>query len=68
MPMTDLSSHLIEEIPDPETVRLLLADAIRSKELLRSLLRVAQRKANYPPPKRPDIQNSTSVETAVPRG
>ena len=68
MSMTDLSSHLIEEIPDPETVRLLLADAIRSKELLRSLLRVAQRKANYPPPKRPDIRSGTSDEMEVSSG
>ncbi len=40
----------IETVPDPETVRLLLADAIRRRDLLRALLRVAIRKASYPPP------------------
>lgn len=40
----------LESVPDPETVRVLLADAIRRRDLLRSLLRVAVRKANYPPP------------------
>lgn len=40
----------LETVPDPETVRLLLADAIRRRDLLRSLLRVAVRKAAYPPP------------------
>jgi hypothetical protein len=37
---------LIESIPEPDTVRHWLADAIREAALLRSLLRVAERKAN----------------------
>ena len=37
----------IEAVPDPETIRVMLADAIRRRELLRSLLRTAVRKANY---------------------
>ena len=37
---------LLESIPDPDTVRRWLADAIREAALLRSLLRVAERKAN----------------------
>jgi hypothetical protein len=41
---------LIEQIPDPETVRSWLADSIRRSELLRSLLRVAIRKAAFEPP------------------
>lgn len=40
----------LDAVPDPETVRSLLADAIRRRDLLRSLLRVAVRKANYPRP------------------
>jgi hypothetical protein len=46
------SPDLLEQIPDPETVRSWLADSIRRSELLRSLLRVAVRKAAYlrPPP------------------
>lgn len=40
----------LESVPDPETVRVLLAEAVRRRDLLRSLLRVAVRKANYPPP------------------
>ena len=39
----------IDAVPDPQTVRVMLADAIRRRDLLRSLLRVAVRKANYPP-------------------
>jgi hypothetical protein len=38
---------LLEQIPDPGTVRGWLADAIRRAELLRSLLRVSIRKAAY---------------------
>lgn len=38
---------LLSAIPDPETVRGCLAAAIRDAALLRSLLRVAERKANY---------------------
>src|SRR5215213_2266955 len=39
---------LIEQIPDPDTVRRLLADSVRRADLLRSLLRLARRKAAYP--------------------
>ena len=38
-------STLLESIPDPDTVRDWLATAIREAALLRSLLRVAERKA-----------------------
>ena len=38
---------LIDQIPDPDTVRGWLAESIRRSELLRSLLRVAVRKAAY---------------------
>src|SRR5262245_26186474 len=38
---------LVEQIPDPETVRGCLAEAIRRAQLLRSLLRVAVRKATF---------------------
>jgi hypothetical protein len=43
-------SDPLESVPDPESVRVLLAEAIRRRDLLRSLLRVAVRKAAYPPP------------------
>jgi hypothetical protein len=42
--MSPLRPDPIEQIPDPDTVRGWLAEAIRRKELLRSLLRVAIRK------------------------
>jgi hypothetical protein len=38
---------ILDTIPDPDTVRSWLADSIRRAALLRSLLRVAERKANY---------------------
>ena len=38
---------LLDTIPDPNTVRGWLAESIRRAALLRSLLRVAERKANY---------------------
>jgi len=41
---------LIEQIPDPDTVRSWLADSIRQSVLLRSLLRVAIRKAAFGQP------------------
>jgi hypothetical protein len=44
---TDSYSDLIEQIPDPATVRGWLAESIRRCDLLRSLLRVATRKAAY---------------------
>ena len=58
----------IEAVPDPDTVRVLLADASRRRELLKSLLRVAQRKANYPPPKHRLIQRDALGETGVALG
>jgi hypothetical protein len=39
----------VEAIPDPETVRLMLAEAVRRTDLLRSLLRISRRKAAYGP-------------------
>ncbi len=44
---TDPCPDLIEQIPDPDTVRGWLAASIRRCDLLRSLLRVAIRKAAY---------------------
>jgi hypothetical protein len=40
-------SDLVEQIPDPDTVRSWLAESNRRSELLRSLLRVAIRKAAF---------------------
>ena len=42
----------IENIPDPDTLRVMIAEAVRQRELLRSLLRVSLRKSKYPPPTR----------------
>jgi hypothetical protein len=49
-PQTEPRPDLIEQIPDPDTVRGWLAESIRRCDLLRSLLRVAVRKAAYRPP------------------
>jgi hypothetical protein len=38
---------ILQTIPDPDTVRAWLAECIREAALLRSLLRVAERKASY---------------------
>jgi len=38
---------LLTSIPDPDTIRSWLSEAIRQAALLRGLLRVAQRKASY---------------------
>jgi hypothetical protein len=38
---------LLDQIPDPDTVRGWLAESIRRSDLLRSLLRVSLRKAAY---------------------
>jgi hypothetical protein len=38
---------LLESIPDPDTVRGWLAESIRRSDLLRSLLRIAIRKASH---------------------
>jgi hypothetical protein len=43
----DANPDLIEQIPDPETVQTWLAESVRRSDLLRSLLRLAQRKAAY---------------------
>ena len=48
-------TNLIEQIPDPDTVRGWLAEAIRRSDLLRSLLRVAVRKAAYKRPSAPSL-------------
>jgi hypothetical protein len=40
-------ADLVEQIPDPDTVRSWLAKSNRRSELLRSLLRVAIRKAAF---------------------
>lgn len=45
------SSHhddFLQQIPDPDTIRLWLAQSIQRVDLLRSLLRVAIRKSKYP--------------------
>jgi hypothetical protein len=47
---TDPRRDLIEQIPEPDIVRSWLAESIRRSTLLRSLLRVAIRKAAYRPP------------------
>ena len=44
---TLLPETLLESIPDPDTVRGWLARSVRVTALLRSLLRVAERKASY---------------------
>jgi hypothetical protein len=49
-PQADPRPDLLEQIPDPDTVRGWLADAVRRADLLRSLLRVAVRKAAYRKP------------------
>ena len=43
----DSFPDLIDQIPDPDIVRSWLASSIRRCDLLRSLLRVAIRKAAY---------------------
>jgi hypothetical protein len=46
-PKTDSRPDLIDQIPDPDIVRGWLATSIKRCDLLRSLLRVAIRKAAY---------------------
>jgi hypothetical protein len=53
-----LPQSLIDSIPDPNTVRGWLAESIRQAALLRSLLRVAIRKAAY---RRPAAQEQQGV-------
>jgi hypothetical protein len=38
---------LLDQIPDPETIRAWLSHSIQRTDLLRSLLRLAKRKAAY---------------------
>lgn len=47
----NVQPDLIEQIPLPEVVDGWLGDAIRRADLLRSLLRLARRKAAYRQPK-----------------
>jgi hypothetical protein len=42
---SDRQPDLLEQIPDPDTVRSWLAESIRRSDLLRFLLRLAKRKA-----------------------
>lgn len=44
---TDDAAEVLRRIPDPETVRDWLAEAVRRAELLRRLIRVAERKARF---------------------
>ena len=53
---TDPGPDLNELIPDPDTVRGMLADSVRRCDLLRSLLRVSLRKAAYRHPAAPERQ------------
>jgi hypothetical protein len=46
-PQSDPKPDLIDQIPDPDTVRGWLAESIRRSDLPRSLLRVSIRKAAY---------------------
>ncbi len=39
--------ELIDRVPEPDIVRGWLADSVRRTDLLRSLLRLARRKASY---------------------
>jgi hypothetical protein len=43
----DPDPDLLDQIPDPDTVRDWLAESVRRSDLLRSLLRLAKRKAAY---------------------
>jgi hypothetical protein len=68
MPTTAAPPDPLEAIPDPETVRVMLADAIRRRDLLRSLLRVAVRKASYPRPARRPARPAIDEPKGVTRG
>jgi hypothetical protein len=46
-PRPDPQPDLLDQIPDPATVRDWLAESVRRSDLLRSLLRLAKRKAAY---------------------
>jgi hypothetical protein len=66
--------RLLDSIPDPATVRAWLARSIRQAALLRSLLRVAERKAGYRDPAAKPSGGSAGGEqpsaqvTTCPRG
>lgn len=49
----DLKPDLLETIPEPAILNQWLAEALRRVDLLRSLLRVARRKAAY---RRPSVK------------
>lgn len=66
--MTAAPSDPIDHIPDPDTVRRMLADAVRRSDLLRSLLRVARRKAAYDRPYDQTVLTSTAPRKEVARG
>lgn len=53
------SPDLLEQIPDPETVRSWLSESVQRTDLLRSLLRLAKRKASY---RRPSEEMSKEGE------
>ncbi len=38
---------VIDAIPDPDTVKRLISESVRRTDLLRGLLRLSRRKANY---------------------
>jgi len=60
----------LESVPDPETVRVMLAETIRRKELLRSLHRLAVQKSKYPKPQRREsiVNDETPAGQGVARG
>jgi hypothetical protein len=43
-----LSTGILEQIPDPKTIRTLIAEHIREASELRALLRVAERRHRQP--------------------
>jgi hypothetical protein len=49
---------VLDAVPDPETIRCWLAKAIRESSLLRSLLRVAERKSRFPAPSKLPMEGS----------
>jgi hypothetical protein len=52
-PPNQAATDLIELLPDPETLRRQLSESVKRTDLLRSLLRVARRKASYTRPSAP---------------
>lgn len=57
----DETSPLLETIPDPEAIRARLSQLVREQHVLRSLLRVAERKAKATAKCRPSSQEGTHV-------